>query len=181
MKLYNQLLLPGLVGIILGLAIVSAQDNIFISWAHSYADFHKKSNCWVCGAMPRSIMDGLSWWLSSLRRCDMPSLCDFLLHRNPQKPSAETVITTPTNHWCDRKADSLAESQKILFNYTLSLENAYQYYVTASNSKQSKANRYFDQIYQIWDDYMWVTPEKGQPVMIADICWEQDIHTIYTI
>ena len=45
MKLYNQLLLPRLVSIILGLAIVSAQDNIFISWAHSYADFHKKSNC----------------------------------------------------------------------------------------------------------------------------------------
>ena len=111
----------------------------------------------------------------------MPSLCDFLLHRKPQKPSAETVITIPTNHWYHRKADSLAESQKILFNYTLSLENAYQYYVTASNSKQSKANTYFDQIYQIWYDYMWVTPEKGQLVMIADICWEQDIHTIYTI
>ena len=25
---------------------------------------------------------------------------------------------------------------------------------------------------------MWVTPEKGQLVMIADICWEQDVHTI---
>ena len=105
----------------------------------------------------------------------------FLPQTKWQKLSAETVITIPTNHWYHRKADSLAESQKILFNYTLSLENAYQYYVTASNSKQSKANRYFDQIYQIWDDYMWVTPEKGQLIMIADICWEQDIHTIYTI
>ena len=128
--------------------------------------------------MPRSIMDGLPWWVSSLRRYDMPSLCDFLIHRKPQKSSAETVIKTPTNHWCDRKAGSLAESHKICFNYTLSLENAYQCYVTVSNSKQSKANRYFDQIYQIWDDYMWVTPEKGQLVIIADICWEQDIHTI---
>ena len=42
MKLYNELLLPGLSGIILRLAIVSAQDNVFISWAHPYADFHKK-------------------------------------------------------------------------------------------------------------------------------------------
>ena len=25
---------------------------------------------------------------------------------------------------------------------------------------------------------MWVTPEKGQLVMIADICWEEDVHTI---
>ena len=48
----------------------------------------------------------------------------------------------------------------------------------ASRFKQSKVKRYFDQFCQIWDDYMWVTPEKGQLVMIADICWEQDVHTI---
>ena len=25
---------------------------------------------------------------------------------------------------------------------------------------------------------MWITPEKGQLVMIAEICWEQDVHAI---
>ncbi|XP_060996519.1 uncharacterized protein LOC133055062 [Dama dama] len=34
-RLYNQLLLHGLCGIMLGLAIVSAQDNVFISWCIS--------------------------------------------------------------------------------------------------------------------------------------------------
>ena len=29
--------------------------------AHSYANFHSTSNCWVCGAMPLSVMDGLPW------------------------------------------------------------------------------------------------------------------------
>ena len=25
---------------------------------------------------------------------------------------------------------------------------------------------------------MWITPEKGQLVRLAEICWEQDVHTI---
>ena len=31
--------------------------------AHSYTNFHSSSNCWVCGAMPLSVMDGLPWGL----------------------------------------------------------------------------------------------------------------------
>ena len=59
-KLYDQLLPQGLAGIPLRLAIVSAQD-VFISWVHSYADFHKKTNCWLCGATPTSVMGGFPW------------------------------------------------------------------------------------------------------------------------
>ena len=50
--------------------------------------------------------------------------------------------------------------------------------MTASKSKQSEINQYFDQFYQIWDEYLWVTSEKGQLVRIAEICWEQDVHII---
>ena len=102
----------------------------------------------------------------------------FLLQTKWQKPSTETVITSAATHWCDKKADGLTERHEIHFNYTLNSESVYQYYVIASRFKQSKVKRYFDQFCQIWDDYMWVTPEKGQLVMIADICWEQDVHTI---
>ena len=59
MKLHNQILLLGLINMILNLTSVSTQDNVFISWAYFYADFHNTSNCWVCGAMPLSVMDGL--------------------------------------------------------------------------------------------------------------------------
>ena len=58
MKPHNQLLLFGLINVILNLTSVSSQDNVFISWAHSYVDFHNTSNCRVCGAMPLSVMDG---------------------------------------------------------------------------------------------------------------------------
>ena len=96
MQLYSQLLLQGLASILLRLPTVSAQDHVFISWAHSYVDFHTKSNCWVCGAMPTSVMDGLPWWVSPLQRGYMPSLYDFLHQAKQQKSSMETVITT---HW----------------------------------------------------------------------------------
>ena len=50
--------------------------------AHSYANFHNSSNCWVCGAMPLSVMDGLPWWLSPLRQGDFKPLCSFLGHNH---------------------------------------------------------------------------------------------------
>ena len=78
MKLHNQLLLLGLINVILNLTSISTQDNVFISWAHSYMDFHNTSNCWVCGAMPLSVMDGLPWWVSLLCQGDFKPLCSFL-------------------------------------------------------------------------------------------------------
>ena len=75
---HNQLLLLGLINVILNLISVLTQDNVFISWAHSYADFHNTSNCWVCEAMPLSVMDGLPWWVSPLCQGDFKPLCSFL-------------------------------------------------------------------------------------------------------
>ena len=77
-KPHNQLLLLGLINVILNLTFVSTQDNVFISWAHSYTDFHNTSNCWVCRAMPLSVMDGLPWWVSPLCQVDFKPLCYFL-------------------------------------------------------------------------------------------------------
>ena len=36
------------------LSLLFDQDNAFLSWAHSYAAFHNRSNCWVCGPLPSS-------------------------------------------------------------------------------------------------------------------------------
>ena len=40
-------------------------------------------------------------------------------------------------------------------------------------SKKDQSIRYFEQFYQIWDEYFWMTPEKGQTIVPAPICWEQ--------
>ena len=78
MKPHSQLLLLGLINVILNLTSVSTQDNVSISWAHSYADFHNTPNCWVCGAMPLSVTDGLPWWVSQLCQGDFKPFCSFL-------------------------------------------------------------------------------------------------------
>ena len=67
----------------------------------------------------------------------MPSLCDFLHQAKQQKLSIETVVTAATTHWYDKNADDLMNGSGIHFNYTLSSENVYQYYVTVIKSKRS--------------------------------------------
>ena len=39
---------------------VEIQDNVFISRAQFYVNFHNQSS-WVCGALPMSVMDELPW------------------------------------------------------------------------------------------------------------------------
>ena len=78
MKPHNQLLLLGLINMILNLTSVSTQDNVFISWAPSYADFHNTPNCWVCRAVPLSVRDGIPWRVSPLCHGEFKPLCSFL-------------------------------------------------------------------------------------------------------
>ena len=36
-------------------------DNVFMFWAHFYAAFHNRSNCWVCRVLPSSSVEGFPW------------------------------------------------------------------------------------------------------------------------
>ena len=93
MKSHNQLLLRGLINVILNLTSVSTQDNVFISWAHSCADFHNTYNCWVCETMPLSVMGGLLWWLSSLSDLTAlaPPRSDGSGARHPGQPEFSSI------------------------------------------------------------------------------------------
>ena len=52
------------------------QDNAFLSWTHSYVTFHNRSNCWVCGVIPLSSVEGFPWWTSPLQGKDSLQLCN---------------------------------------------------------------------------------------------------------
>ena len=54
--------------------------------------------------------------------------------------------------------------------------NAYSYYENRSVSSPNDFNRFEGDYYQVWDEYFWMTPEKGQLLIPADICWEQKTH-----
>ena len=93
MKLHNQLRLLGLINVILNLTSVSTQDNVFISWAPSFTDFHNTPNCWVCKAMPLSVMDGFPWWVSLLCQGDFKPLS--FLNDKKRLSSLLSIITSP--------------------------------------------------------------------------------------
>ena len=62
-KPHNQLLLLGLINVILNLTSVSTQDNVFISWAHSYVDFHNTCTAGYVGLCL------CLWWMDFLGGC----------------------------------------------------------------------------------------------------------------
>ena len=43
------------------------QDHASLSWAHSYAAVHNRSDCWVCGTLPSSSVEGFRRWTSPLQ------------------------------------------------------------------------------------------------------------------
>ena len=62
------------------------QDNAFLSWAHSYAAFHNRSNCWICGALPSSSVEGFPWWTSPLHGKDFLQVCEYLRKQSHAMP-----------------------------------------------------------------------------------------------
>ena len=62
------------------------QDNVFLSWAHSYAAFHNRSNCWVCRELPSSSVEGFPWWTSPLQGKDFLQVCEYLRQQSHAMP-----------------------------------------------------------------------------------------------
>ena len=54
------------------------QDNTFLSWAHCYAAFHDRSNCWVCRALPSSTVEGFPCWTFPFQGKDCLQVCKYL-------------------------------------------------------------------------------------------------------
>ena len=120
MKPHNQLLLLGLINMILNLTSVSIQDNVLISWTHSYADFHNTSNFWVCAAMPLSVTDGLPWWVSPLHQGDFKPLCSFLGQQ--QKKTFLSLVSHNLSllSWCKPDLQSIDLGHGVTFDVNTS-------------------------------------------------------------
>ena len=70
------------------------QDNAFLSWAHSYAAFHNRCNCWVCGALPSSSVEGFRRWTSPLQGKDFLQVCEHLRHQQSHVMSLLHLMTS---------------------------------------------------------------------------------------
>ena len=76
------------------------QDNAFLSWVHSYAAFHNRSNCWVCGALPSSPVEGFRRWTSPLQGKDFLQVCEYLRQHSQTMPLIHLMTSTnPKMDW----------------------------------------------------------------------------------
>ena len=86
-----------------------------------------------------------------------------------------TILT-----WCN---NTNGLGHDLHFDYDWTERDTYNHYIkettnTSHAQREIKTSRYTaQQIYQIWDQDMWITPEKGQLIKTAPICCGQSNHT----
>ena len=147
------------------------QDNAFLSWAHSYAAFHNRSNGWVCGTLSSSSVKGFPWWTSPLQGKDFLQVCKYLRQQLHAMPLLHLMTSTnPKMDWCSTLYFTYRHNVTFNFDYTLSRFNDY---FPTHKANRSRSNGFLPDIYQIWDEVMWLTPEKGRLISTGPICWEQ--------
>ena len=138
------------------------QDNDFLSWAHPAA-FHNWSNCWVCGAPPSSSWR-LLWWTSPLPEKDFLQVCKYLPQQSYVMPLLHLMTSTnPKLDWCNTLYFNYGHNVTFNFDYTLSRFNDY---FATHKANRSGSNGFLPDVYQIWDEVMWLTPEKGHLISI---------------
>ena len=82
--------------------LLDPQDNVFLSWAHSYAAFHNRSNCWVCRVLPFSSVEGFPWWTSPLQGKEFLQVCEYLRLQSHGMPLLHLMTSTnPKMDWCN--------------------------------------------------------------------------------
>ena len=146
------------------------QDNTFLSWVHSYAAFHNRSNCWVCGALPSSSVEGYPWWTSPLQGKDFLQVCEYLQQQSHVMLLLQ--LMTPNNpkmDWCNTLYFNDGQTW-LNFDHTLSRFNDY---FATHKTNRSRSDSFLSDVDQIWDEVIWLTPEKGRLISTAPIRWEQ--------
>jgi hypothetical protein len=79
------------------------QDNTFLSWAHCYAAFHNQSNCWVCGALPSSTVEGFPCWAFPFQGKNFLQVCKYLWQQQSYVMPLLNLMTSsnPKMDWCN--------------------------------------------------------------------------------
>nr|AEX32765.1 envelope protein syncytin-Car1 [Halichoerus grypus] len=163
--------------------------NLFLQWAQHYADSLQKSSCWICGLLPLSSTSGLPWWVSPLQGTDWHYLHQYVKDMvfQPNTSIYRDISITNSNVSCwpmvnitwnspgHKRPFSYPQTAKIMTEYANSkTENKKALWgTTKPNNMRYTEDGYF----QVWDEFMWLTPTIGQLNQKALLCWEQRNHT----
>ena len=98
----------------------------------------------------------------SLRITSITIVCDDFLKL--------MTSNNPKMDWCNTLYFNYGHNVTFNFDYTLSQFNDY---FTTHKANRSRSNGFLHDVYQIWDEVIWLTPEKGRLISTALIWWEQ--------
>ena len=96
------------------------QDKAFLSWAHSYTAFHNWSNCWVCGVLPSSSVEGFQRWTSPLQGKDFLQVCEYFRQQSHAMPLLHLMTSTnPKMDWCNTLHFNYGHNVTFNFDFNL--------------------------------------------------------------
>ena len=105
------------------------------------------------------------------KKKDFLQVCEYLRQQSYVMPLLHLMTSNnPKMDWCNTLYFNYGHNVTFNFDYTLSRFNDY---FATHKANGSRSNRFLPDLYQIWDEVIWLTPEKGRLVSTAPICWEQ--------
>ena len=106
---------------------------------------HFRSNCWVCGALPSSSVEGFPWWTSPLQEKDFCQVCKYLQQQLHAMPLLHLITSTnPKMDWCSTLYFNYGHNVTFNFDYTLSRFNDY---FATHKANRSRSNRFLPDVY----------------------------------
>ena len=84
--------------------------------------------------------------------------------------SSSDDIYNPKMDWCNTLYINYGHNMTFNFDYTLP---RYNVYCATHKANRSGSNGFLPDVYQIWDEVIWLTPEKGSLISSTPIYLEQ--------
>lgn len=159
------------------------ESNSFLNWAEDIAKINGSSSCWICGLLPVSSTSGIPWWMSPLQEQDWLQLQILINDDRTAQSTLSAGITNwnvkfwPINNTLREKGHKFPFSYNVTKNLATII--ALPQLQKASNRSILHVNnhRYENVFFQIWDEYIWVTPMAGCLNQNTPLCWEQRNHS----
>ena len=82
-------------------------------------------------------------------------------------PSSSETYNNPKMDWCNTLY--FTDGYNVTFNYDYTLSQFNEYFATYK-ANRFRPNGFLPDVYQIWDEVIWLTPEKGCVISTAPIC-----------
>ena len=148
------------------------QDNAFLSWAHSYAAFSQSiylPGLWsallfTSGRLP--VVD------ISTSKKDFLQVCKYFQQQSHVMSLLHLMTSNnPKMDGCNTLYFNYGHNVTFNFDYIHCLDS--MTILLYLRQMGLDPNGFLPDVYQIWDEVIWRTPEKGCLISIALMCWEQ--------